>query len=161
MTAATKAKLAGKGIGELTRFSFRAGRLVEKAMISARGAQREAKGAGLMLKQLGSGSKVVFEKASQFRREVTQRKAYKPLIMSGVVGGLVGGAAVYFFDPQNGRRRRSTARDMTAKLVRLRGAAEEDQVVQAPVAEQREQSKPQAVATQRAAGSAGRTGPRG
>jgi osmotically-inducible protein OsmY len=58
------------------------------------------------------------------RLRTTKRPVIIPPASSGVVAGVVAGAAgVYFLDPQSGKRRRHVAFDRAASLLR-RGAAE-------------------------------------
>jgi hypothetical protein len=89
---ARRARLAMQLIGGIARTSFAAGKLVGWVKARRRSVGRGAKTAGLELGQ-------------------TRRLP----VFAGIVAGATG---AYFFDPQNGKRRRSIARDKAMKLVR-------------------------------------------
>src|SRR5437016_2867693 len=62
------------------------------------------------------------KKAAKKRFAPPTRSRAKPAVFGAIVAGLV----AYFFDPDNGRRRRAMARDRTRKLVRkMRHRAEQ------------------------------------
>jgi osmotically-inducible protein OsmY len=113
MNTATKLRMARKGVGGIAGTSYAAGKLVGTARTSARGARKGAKAAGLGAKQIGNGARVAAEKAPQLRRELTTTQQSRKLpVAAGVAAGAAG---VYFFDPEQGKRRRTIARDKAMK----------------------------------------------
>ncbi len=120
MNTATKLRMARKGVGGIAGTSYAAGKLVGTARTSARGARKGAKAAGLGTKQIGNGARLAAEKAPQLRRELTTTHQTRKLpVAAGIAAGAAG---VYFFDPEQGKRRRTSARDKAVKLFRAQGS---------------------------------------
>jgi hypothetical protein len=120
METATKLRMARRGISGIAGTSYAAGKLVGAARTSGRNARKGAKAAGLGARQIGTGARFAAERAPQLKRELKTPETRKLPVVAGVA---VGAAGAYFLDPEQGKRRRSIARDKVFSLFR-RGASE-------------------------------------